>query len=115
MCHTISETRGRGRQNVGRGILSFCPWPEKTGPEIRAVKGGSKIFGILTIFIKGTPTDLGPGKILLLCVRVLKCTPGAPQARPEGGGSKFESQIRAFFIKAKFKRTNPLLDLDALE
>src|SRR5574343_200674 len=107
MCHTISETRGRGGKNVGSGILSFCPCPEKMGQEIRAVLGGSKNFGISTFFIKGTPTDLGPGSILLLCVRVLKRTPGAPRAQPESGGSKFESQIRAFFIKPKFKRTNP--------
>src|SRR5574343_274274 len=102
MCHTISETRGRGRQNVESGILSFCPWPEKTGPEIRAVRGGSKNFGILTIFIKGTPTDLGPGKILLLCILVLKRTPGAPLSRTDISDrvkKKTKSKLsrRAFF------------------
>ncbi len=87
-CHTISETRGQGGKNVGSGILSFCPYPEKTGPEIRAVRGGSKNLGILTFFIKGTPTKSGPGSIPELCVRALKRTPGPPRARPVGRGVK---------------------------
>ena len=33
-CHTFSETGGQGKQNIGRGILIFYPWPEKTGPPI---------------------------------------------------------------------------------
>src|SRR5574343_488969 len=107
MCHTISETRGRGGKNVGSGILSFCPCPEKTGREIRAVRGGSKNLGILTFSIKGTPTESGPGSIPELCVRALKRTPGAPRARPEGRGVKFSKSNRGFFIKAKLKWTTP--------
>ena len=57
-CCTSSERGGPGRQNVGSGILIFCPCPEKTGPEVWAGPGGAK-NGIRTFSIKGTPTDLG--------------------------------------------------------
>jgi hypothetical protein len=40
-CHTISETRGRGQQNVGSRIMIFCPGPEKLARKSRQVWVGS--------------------------------------------------------------------------
>jgi hypothetical protein len=53
--------------------LNFCPYPEKTGPEIRADPGGYLNLGILTFFIKGTPNVLGP-----LVFKIFFSGPGGP-------------------------------------
>ena len=56
------------------------------------------MFGIGTYFIKETPTELSPGKFLILCVMVGSCTPEALGVRPEGhpeglGGQKLKVKI----------------------
>ena len=58
-CHTSWETGGQGKQNIGSGILIFCPRPEKMGPEGGAGQGSDQNFGISTFLIKGTPLKSG--------------------------------------------------------
>ena len=77
-CRTFSESGQRGKQNVGSGILSFGPRPEKTVPENGAGRGANKNFGISTLFIKGTPAKIGRWSLLVLCNFLIRRTPRAP-------------------------------------
>ena len=43
-CDNFSELGRWPKQNVGSRILSFGPWPKKTGPEGRAGQGTTKIL-----------------------------------------------------------------------
>ena len=92
--------------------LSVCAWPRKSAVTFERGDGSARNFqgrpySRRVIFGRVTrtpdPSESGPGSIPELCVRALTRTPGAPRA----GGSKFQSQNRGFFIKAKLKWTTP--------
>ena len=52
LCHAFSES-GRGKKNVGSGILIFTLQPEKMGPRrLSWLRGGNLKLGISTFLIK---------------------------------------------------------------
>ena len=85
LCRTFSESGQRGKQNVGSGILSFGPRPEKTGPEGGAGRGADKNCGISTFLIKGTPAKIRRRSLSVLCNFLIRRTPRAPRV-PRGPG-----------------------------
>ena len=63
--------------NVGSGILSLGPRPEKMGPEGGDGLEAYQNFGIST-FCKGEPSKIGRWSLFVLCNFLIRSTPWIP-------------------------------------